>query len=276
MSGPGLETPKPLTAEEVERLIMRDRQPQILGTTRVLDDPYDDLVASMEPRIKERATPRGIALLGYLSTAILVGVSMIFNVELFVSRSTSDAFSLVIMGLLGGGFDVAKTYLWVEGLIERRRVYIAIALAYAVISLLAATIATFGTTESADLAARNASYEVVRLEKRVEELDREIEVETARIESGSVQYRTDANDTRAARAALVMERASVEAKIAELKALGGAARKVGFLPSSLVSDEANERIEFYFLLFRAFLVEVGGLATTAALAIKWRDHGKKG
>lgn len=258
--------PHQLTPQEVSRLMRNE-------TTRVVGDSNVG-VYPVQPPIQVREEKKGwLSYIDILAAFTLTIISMIFNVKLFISRAPNVLFDVVLMGALGAAFDLTKISLWVKGVRERSGLYVAIALCFACISLLASVASTFNISSDAVSESESKNYSITKLKEDVSLLKSNIEIENKRLEAGGVQYRTDANETRAARDKLVAEKDAKEQELASILTANASAGKTishGLLPSSLVSDKVNEQIEFWYLLVRGLLVEVGSLATLA-VSTKKRD-----
>lgn len=227
---------------------------------------YPDASPGPEKTPAKKGERSWLQYIDILAAFTLTIISMIFNVRLFVSRAPNVLFDIILMGALGAAFDLTKISLWVKGVREKSLLYITIALAFACISLLASVASTFNISSDAVSESESKNYAITKLRNDVVSLQSAIEIENKRLASGGVQFRTDAEQTRAARDKLMAEKDAKEKELATLLAASATAGKSlshGLLPSSLVSDALNERIEFWYLLIRGLLVEVGSLATLA-------------
>ena len=252
--------PHQLTPEEVSRLMRKENTERTTAPGVAVYTGVSKITAARKEEGK------WLQYIDILAAFTLTIISMIFNVKLFVSRAPNVLFDVLLMGALGAAFDLTKISLWVKGVRERSALYVTIALCFACISLLASVASTFNISSDAVQESETQGYAVTKLKNDIESLQSAIGIENKRLESGSVQFRTDANETRAARDKLMAEKDAKEKELASLLEAAPSAGKTlsrGLLPASLVSDKVNEQIEFWYLLVRGLLVEVGSLATLA-------------
>ena len=208
-----------------------------------------------------------------LSAIGLYSVNAAFTVTMFISGSIGP--DRILQGAFAIAFELSKIGLWVEGLAKRQVSFMLLGICFSLGSLVTASVGLTGKEDNKRelVAIRNdaESVTVDSTQATIGSLQIQLDVELQRLASGSVAYRTDAEQTRAsidalesqlaiARATLV---AAYKARVATIESTG-ATESNPFTVLSLRLKLDPSKTRFGFSIYQALMLELGGLATTAA------------
>ena len=244
------------------------RLDELLGIKRaVLRDPtatlppLEALPGDEEASRKERR-PALLAALEILSVVGLYAVMTIFTARLVGSQGTGP--TKWILTALGGIFEITKITLIIEAVKRKSPAIALITSLFMAISFSGSALNMLSSWKATAAAAASDPSEVARRELIVSlaALREQERAEAGRLASGSVEYRTDAENTRTSLAAI---REAIDAKAKELAALPAPkASEIqaenGFFGALPLPQEVKSGLELWFRVAMAAALELGGLA----------------
>lgn len=176
----------------------------------------------------------------------------------------------VILTALGGIFEITKITLIIEAVKRKSPLVALIACVFMAISFSGSALNMLSSWKATASAAQADPDEVVRreLSASIASLRAQEAQEAARLGSGSVQYRTDAENTRASLEAI---RAEIDRKVSELAAVPAPKTEVvqaenGFFGVLPLPQERKSTLELWFRVAMAAALELGGLAGIVLLS----------
>lgn len=179
---------------------------------------------------------------GALFSGALFVVSGIFSFTLLETLVAKVFVDQLAIGIAAIAFEGSKAVLWVEGLRARRPVLQAVAVAFALMSIIAASTSVLVKFDRGDAEAAAASAPRRSLEEKRARLLEQRTLEAERLQSTDTAYVKSPEATRAALAALEAEIDSVDEALAAL-------------PVS-VESAVNSRDQFDALRIFPFLADV--------------------
>ena len=237
----------------IKRAVMQEAEPETI--------PLEALPEAAARKKNEKAPWWLIALEG-TSVVGLYAVMTVFTARLVGSQGTGAV--KVILTILGGIFEITKITLVIEAVKRKSPAAALIAGLFMVISFSGSALNMLSSWKATATAAQTDPNEVARreLEAGIASLRAQESSEAGRLGSGSVEYRTDAENTRASLAAI---RAEIDRKVAELKALPAPkASEIqvenGFFGALPLPQEVKSGMELWFRVLMAAALELGGLA----------------
>lgn len=250
------------------------RLDELLGIKRaVLQDPTATLppLEAELPNEKvaaRRRNPGWLSVLESLSVAGLYSVMTVFTARLVGSQGSGA--TKLILTALGGIFEVTKITLIIEAVKRKNPAIALVAGLFMAISFSGSALNMLSSWKATATATASDPSEVARheLAASLASLRAQETAEAGRLASGSVEYRTDAENTRISLAAI---RASIDAKSKELAALPAPkASEIqaedGFFGALPLPQEVKSRLELWFRVVMAAALELGGLAGIVLLA----------
>lgn len=245
-----------------------DRLDELLGLKRaVLQDPTATLPPLEATPTKREEAARGgrpvwLTTLEALSVVGLYAVMTIFTARLVGSQGTGA--TKIILTALGGIFEITKITLIIEAVKGKSAAIALVAGLFMAISFSGSALNMLSSWKATAAAAVSDPSEVARRELTVSltALREQEKAESGRLASGSVEYRTDAENTRTSLAAI---RAAIDAKAKELAALpapkaSGIQAENGFFGALPLPQEVKSGLELWFRVIMAAALELGGLA----------------
>lgn len=247
----------------------------------------DDLLGPMEPIVpaKKEEPVRGIdrflRILEWFGVAGLYACMTLFTAKLLGSQGTG--ISRWILTALGGIFEITKLTLIVEGFRRKNPAVVLTALVFMVISFSGSALNMLASWQE-KVEAQAADPRLARissLEADLVSLRSQRDAELLRLKGGSVEYRTDAKETRASLDAV---QGRIDAKETELRGLQeavqkasqdqGGARDLGFFGAlentGVLATGSAGRLEVWFRVLVAFALEAGGAVGIYLLFAKRR------
>ena len=258
--------------------------PGLTFKPRELDDEYlKELLEAPDP-VVAASTAAPIATMvtermeKVLFTLEVIGTMGLYvTMTLFTSRligSQGTGFMKWVLTALGGIFELTKVSFIIEGVLRKNPAVLVIAALFMAMSFAGAGLNMLSSwTATAEAAATDPS-EAARASTKADlaSLRVQLAVETARMEVGSKEYRTDAEQTRASIGKIREEIKAYEARLLALPAAKASEVQAGrgYFDAIPGTPELKKSLELWFRIALAALLEVGGFTGVVLLSRKRR------
>ena len=252
---------------------------ELLGIKRAVDRtpepevPVDEWALPAPAKDGRKVVDKALLALEILSVVGLYAAMTAFTARLVGSQGTGAMG--VILTALGGIFEITKITLIIEAVKRKSPLVALIAFVFMAISFSGSALNMLSSWKATASAAQADPNEVVRreLSASIASLRAQESQESARLGSGSVQYRTDAENTRTSLEAI---RAEIDRKVAELAAVPAPSVEVvqaenGFFGVLPLPQERKSTLELWFRVAIAAALELGGLAGIVLLSRRRKD-----
>lgn len=198
-----------------------------------------------------------------LGTVVIYSLTIFLTATLLGSQSTGVL--RVVFTLVGAGFEFVNLSIMVEAVKRKKFILWVLCAAFMFVSFCGAALGMMTSFKNSEELRASSPLELRRaaLMKEISETELSLKIEQDRLAAGSVQYRTDAENTRASAERLQVELSGLRASLSALPPPERSEASGGYFAAVPFKSERSRFIaELVFRIFISALMQIGGCAST--------------